>query len=93
VAIVRNPGGRAAGAIKALAGMQAVLNCGTIIVVHHTGKLKAGNAISDLFGTYFRSDCGMTHVSDQEVRDHLMSIAPETKEKIENTNFGEIRVP
>jgi hypothetical protein len=47
VAIVRNPGGRAAGAIKALAGMQAVLNCGTIIVVHHTGKSKPIDGISN----------------------------------------------
>ena len=38
--MVRVPGGRAVGAIKALAGMQAVLNCGTILVIHHTGKLK-----------------------------------------------------
>jgi hypothetical protein len=47
VAIVRNPGGRAAEAINALAGMQAVLNCGTIIVVHHTGKLRAIGTLSN----------------------------------------------
>jgi hypothetical protein len=35
----------------------------------------------------------MTHVTDQEVRDHLISIAPEEKDVIENTKFGEIRVP
>jgi hypothetical protein len=38
VSMVRVPGGRASLAIKALAGMQAVLNSGTILVIHHTGK-------------------------------------------------------
>ena len=40
--MVRIPGGRAAFAIKALAGMQAVLNSSTILVIHHTGKSSTG---------------------------------------------------
>lgn len=39
VSVIRVPGGRASLAIKALAGMQAVLGSGTILVIHHTGKL------------------------------------------------------
>jgi hypothetical protein len=38
VAVVRNPGGRAREAIKGLAGLQAVLNPLTIVVMHHTGR-------------------------------------------------------
>lgn len=38
VSVVRYPGGRAAETIKSLALMQAVLNSGTIIVIHHTGQ-------------------------------------------------------
>lgn len=38
MSIVQVPGGRAAEAIKALAVMQAVSNCGTIVVIHHTGN-------------------------------------------------------
>jgi hypothetical protein len=37
VSVVRVPGGRAAESIKALATMQAALNSGTIVVIHHTG--------------------------------------------------------
>jgi hypothetical protein len=36
--VVRVPGGRAAEAIKPIATMQAALNSGTILVIHHTGK-------------------------------------------------------
>jgi hypothetical protein len=39
VSVVRVPGGRAAESIKPLATMQAALNSGIIIVVHHTGKI------------------------------------------------------
>ncbi len=38
VSAVRVPGGRAAEAIKPLAVMQAALNSGTILVIHHTGQ-------------------------------------------------------
>ncbi|KAF2794702.1 hypothetical protein K505DRAFT_241543 [Melanomma pulvis-pyrius CBS 109.77] len=38
-------------------------------------------------------DCGMIHVSDRDVRDRLISIAPGENDLIENTKFGEIRVP
>ena len=43
-------------------------------------------------------DCGMTHVTDAEVHEHLLHIAgddipPEEKDVILNTKFGEIRGP
>jgi hypothetical protein len=35
----------------------------------------------------------MTHITDQDVRDHLIAIAPEEKEIIDQTKFGEILGP
>ncbi|KAH8807238.1 hypothetical protein F5884DRAFT_880047 [Xylogone sp. PMI_703] len=38
------------------------------------------------------ADCGMSHVTDEECREHLLKIAPEDeKESIKKENFGEIR--
>lgn len=88
VSVVRYPGGRAAENIKPLALMQAVLNSGTIVVIHHTGKRS-----SDITCTMAEvgSDCGFTHLTDQDCRDYLVSIAPEDRDIIEKTTFGEIR--
>lgn len=33
----------------------------------------------------------MTHVADQEIRDHLLKLAPDEKAIIEKETFGEIR--
>jgi carbonic anhydrase len=81
-------------AIKALAGMQAVLNSSTILVIHHTGKFSPdmGSPPSSLKSLITVPDCGMSHVSDEECRQHLMKIVPENeKEAIRGEKFGEIR--
>ena len=47
--MVRVPGGRATLAVKALAGMQAVLNSSTILVIHHTGRFPDGTFAPPLY--------------------------------------------
>lgn len=40
----------------------------------------------------FRLDCGMSHVTDEECREHLLKIVPENeKESIQTEKFGEIK--
>lgn len=88
VSVVRVPGGRAAETIKSLATMQAALNSNTILVVHHTGER---DHFLHLTSARICLDCGFTHLTDQNCRDYLVSIAPGDGDNIGKTRFGEIR--
>jgi hypothetical protein len=90
--VLRNPGGRAADAIKSLAILQGLLNPLTIVVMHHTGKPGRCHWHSTQRSTKANSkaDCGMTHVTDKEVQDYLIQHAPDEKEEILKTKFGQI---
>jgi hypothetical protein len=37
-------------------------------------------------------DCGLTHYHDADIKQALLEIAPEDKERIEVARFGEIKV-
>lgn len=92
VSVVRVPGGRAAESIKSLAIMQAALNSNTILVIHHTGEREHSLYLTRE-SVNICLDCGLTHLTDQDCRDYLVSIAPEDKSNIAKTKFGEIRGP
>ncbi|KAH8648620.1 carbonic anhydrase [Xylariales sp. PMI_506] len=37
------------------------------------------------------TDCGLTHLTDEDVRNHLLKIAPDQKDIIEESKYGEIK--
>jgi carbonic anhydrase len=88
---VLSPGGRAHTSLKQIAAVQVVSDPGTIIVIHHSGMslIPLFAAMSTDAGS-ITSDCGMSHVSDRDVKDLLMGLAPEDEDEIEASKFGEI---
>jgi hypothetical protein len=86
---LRNPGGRAAEAIKSLAVMQVLSNMRTILIIHHTGILKSRFIV--VLKLMPVSDCGMTHANDELLRHELMALVPKEKDSIEKMKFGEIK--
>ena len=85
--MVRNAGGRVFDAIRTLAVLQTIGNPSTIAVMHHTGTWTRSVANG---GGLTWLDCGMTHFHDETIKKALIEIAPEEKESIEASKFGEI---
>ena len=91
--MVRNAGGRAMDAIRSIAVLQTIGGIGTLVVMHHTGKLSTSIRDGYLLGharLIFAEDCGMTHYHDATVKKALLEFAPDAEELIEETKFGEI---
>ncbi len=81
--------------IEPIAAVQRVCNPGTIIVMHHSGRFLLGTRgpSAPWIANVPRGsclDCGMFHVRDKDVKQFLLEVAPEDKEKIEAARFGEI---
>jgi carbonic anhydrase len=86
--LILNAGGRAFDAIRSLAVLQTIGQPGTIVVMHHTGMFVYW--YKGLRVELMRLDCGMTHFHDDTVRKALVELAPQEKESIEASKFGEI---
>jgi carbonic anhydrase len=101
--MVRNAGGRAFDAIRTLSVLQTIGNPGTIVVMHHTGKISFDDCPSltplifpwplpnrPICSDMELPDCGLTHYHDADIKKALFEIDPGSRELIEASKFGEI---
>lgn len=93
VNVLNNAGGRIdSGAIRSIIVLDSIATVGTVIIVHHTGRV----VLSDILlviqaeGNDIHVDCGLTHSTDNEIKDKLRTKAPGSEEEIEEMEFGEI---
>lgn len=60
------------------------------MVVHHTGKSTLSHSLTYVFEALinFSSDCGMTHLTDEQIKEDIRKRNPDDAAAAENIDFG-----
>ena len=89
-AVFRNAGGRATeDAVRTFNVLRALIDLKLVAIVHHTGT---GTSTSPFrpstSGAYSQVDCGMGHVTEDEVRAYAKSKNPAAAADVDKIDFG-----
>lgn len=85
--VLRNAGGRAAPALSDIVALHALMNLKNVIIIHHTGKSHYPrldlHTKTDVF-----VDCGMSKITDAEIKKMEKETAPEAADEIDAMDYG-----
>ncbi|KFA81601.1 hypothetical protein S40288_09374 [Stachybotrys chartarum IBT 40288] len=91
--MIRNAGGRALDAVRSISVLQTLGNAKTVVIIHHTGESSLVIMWMKTEELIHRLDCGMSHVCDEIMRQAMLSIAPDQKDVISESKYGEMAGP
>ena len=92
-AVYRNAGGRATkDAINSILVLRTLMDASAVLVIHHTGMIpflsieSTRPAFENV--TNIRADCGITHITDEDIRQDAMKRTPNARGVNEHVAYG-----